>query len=141
MQILRILSFYLYICVYSFKYLQILHIGVIAMKNTNRQISSVNGRSTKKEKAGLSLLRPKLFTVVGDTYKYFNEVFQNILTPISKTISPFIARLTQKKFPRSSFLYTGSKIRIRFDSLISTRWIKFSYVPKSSLSSTVDFSF
>ncbi|MBV5278223.1 MAG: hypothetical protein J0647_04185 [Campylobacteraceae bacterium] len=70
------------------------------MKNTNRQISPL-GRSTKKNNAGLSLLRPKLFTVVGHTYKYFNEVFQNISKIISKSNPSFIfnfARLTQKKF-------------------------------------------
>lgn len=83
------------------------------MKNTNRQISPL-GRSTKKEKAGLSLLRPKLFTVVGDTYKYFNEIFQNFIsTPISKTISPFIARLTQIKFNLTHLTNFGSVISIR----------------------------
>ena len=68
------------------------------MKNTNRQISPSTGRSTKKKNAGLSLLRPKLFTVVGDTYKYFNEVFRNISQSISKSISFSLSRLTQKKF-------------------------------------------
>jgi hypothetical protein len=70
------------------------------MKQNNRQTLPL-GRSTKKNNAGLSLLRPKLFTVVGDTYKYFNEVFHNILTicsDIPNRISFSIARLTQKKF-------------------------------------------
>lgn len=83
------------------------------MKNTNRQTLPL-GRSTKAEKAGLSLLRPKLFTVVGDTYKYFNEIFQkNISKPISKAISPFIARLTQIKFNLSHLTNFGSVISIR----------------------------
>lgn len=72
------------------------------MKNINCQISSANGRSTKKNSAGLSLLRPRLFTVVNDTYKYFNEIFQNILKPISRSISFSIDRLRTKKFRSSN---------------------------------------
>lgn len=89
------------------------------MKNTNRQILPF-GRSTKAEKAGLSLLRPKLFTVVGDTYKYFNAIFQkNISKPISKVISPFIARLKSKKFPAAKDMMillscTGHQLRLTF---------------------------
>jgi len=93
MQILRILSFSLYICVYSFKYLQILHIGVIAMKNTNRQTLPF-GRSTKKKNAGLSLPIPPLFQVTGNTFIYYNE-------------SPFIQNLKRIKFKFVRFSIVG----------------------------------
>jgi len=90
MQILHILSFSLYIFVYSFKYLQILHIGVIAMKNTNRQTSPF-GRSTKKKNEGLSLPIPPLFQVTGNTFIYYNE-------------SPFIQKLKRIKFKFVRFI-------------------------------------
>jgi hypothetical protein len=77
MQILHILSFSLYICVYSFEYMQIFHIGVKAMKTETYQ-TSPKGRSTKADKAGLSLLRPRLIEIIGDNYVYFNEILQNI---------------------------------------------------------------
>lgn len=54
------------------------------MKNTNRQTSPL-GRSTKKEKAGLSLPIPPLFEMSGNTFIYYNE-------------SPFIANLKRIKF-------------------------------------------
>lgn len=92
MQILHILSFSLYICVYSFKYLQILHIGVIAMKNTNCQTSPKFGRSTKKNNAGLSLPIPPLFQVTGNTFIYYNK-------------SPFIANLKRVKFAFVRFFH------------------------------------
>lgn len=82
MQILHILSFYLYICVYSFKYLQILHIGVIAMKNKNRQTLPL-GRSTKEDNAGLSL----------PTSNY-----NSIATNKEKSSFSFFNRLVSKKF-------------------------------------------
>ena len=59
------------------------------MKQINRQTSPL-GRSTKAEYAGLSLLHLQLFTVVGDTYKYYNEIVKNV--------SDFITRLISKKF-------------------------------------------
>lgn len=78
------------------------------MKNTNRQTSPI-GRSTKEEKAGLSLLRPRLIEIIGDNYVYFNEILQNICTGIktfiSKTVSPFIARLKSKKFPAAENMF------------------------------------
>lgn len=69
------------------------------MKNTNRQTLPL-GRSTLEENAGLSLLHPQLFTVVGDTYKYYNEIAQTI----SKNTSDFISRLTSKKFSKCPLL-------------------------------------
>lgn len=54
------------------------------MKNTNRQTLPL-GRSTKKEKAGLSLPIPPLFEVTGNTFIYYNE-------------SRFIANLKRIKF-------------------------------------------
>lgn len=110
------------------------------MKNVSHT-SPKSARSKTKKNAGLSLLRPRLFSVVNDTYKYFNEIFRNISKTIVKTVSPFIARLISKKFPNSSFLYTGSKIRIRFDSHLKIHWINFKFVPKNSLSLTFDPSF
>ncbi len=59
------------------------------MKQNNRQTLPL-GRSTKAEYAGLSLLHPQLFTVVDDTYKYYNEIVKNV--------SDFLGRLMFKKF-------------------------------------------
>jgi hypothetical protein len=127
MQILRILSFYLDICVYTFKYLQILHIGVIAMKQNNRQTSPF-GRLTEEKQAGLSLPQPSLFTVDGNAYKYYNES--------AKNISKFIARLTQKKFSKCPLLRfpnqrkiivnTHSSFKRLFDRPLFSNY-KFSY--------------
>lgn len=104
------------------------------MKNTNRQTLPL-GRSTKAEKAGLSLLRPRLIEIIGDNYVYFNEILQNIYTTIvnviSKPISPFIARLSSKKFSLDpcecyfafGYLHPRAKeaIRLHFDQVGWTR--------------------
>ena len=58
--------------------------------NKNTRQTKPLGRSTKEDNAGLSLLHPQLFTVIGDTYKYYNEIVKNV--------SDFLGRLTAKKF-------------------------------------------
>ena len=94
------------------------------MKQNNRQTSPF-GRSTKADNAGLSLLRPRLFEVIGDTYNYFNEIIHNILT-IS---SDFLNRLTQKKFSHSKFTHAfiSRSIMISIDFKLLR---PYSYSPK-----------
>lgn len=80
------------------------------MKQNNRQTLPL-GRSTKADNAGLSLLRPRLFEVIGDTYNYFNEIIQNTF----KSISPFLKRLTQKKFSHASITVFDKVINFKID--------------------------
>ncbi len=69
--------------------------------NKNTRQTKPLGRSTKEDNAGLSLLRPRLIEIIADNYVYFNEILQNIYTTVlnmvTKTVSPFLKRLTQKK--------------------------------------------
>lgn len=58
--------------------------------NKNTRQTKPLGRSTKEDNAGLSLQHSQLFTVVNDTYKYYNEIVENV--------SDFLGRLTSKKF-------------------------------------------
>ena len=62
--------------------------------NKNTRQTKPLGRSTKEDNAGLSLLHLQLFTVIGDTYKYYNEIVKNI--------SDFLVRLTANKFKNVS---------------------------------------
>jgi hypothetical protein len=84
MQILHILSYILDICIYSFKYLQILRIGVITM-NHKTALTLPSGKSATKKTAGLSLPILPLFETSGNTFIYYNE-------------SPFIQKLKRIKF-------------------------------------------
>lgn len=79
--------------------------------------TSPKGRSTKADKAGLSLLEPTLFSFEGQVIKYYNET--------SKNTSDFIVRLISKKFLSSEHslmrfsrahysghLFTGFQIQV-----------------------------
>ncbi|MDD5212109.1 MAG: hypothetical protein PHV62_06820 [Sulfuricurvum sp.] len=94
------------------------------MKQNNRQTSPL-GRSTEEKQAGLSLLRPKLFTVVQDNYVYFNEIIHNILT----SSSDFFNRLTQKKFSKCPLLRFSNqrKIIVNTHSSIARAFNRLSY--------------
>ncbi len=86
------------------------------MKKETRQTKPL-GRSTKEDNAGLSLLRPRLFEVIGDTYNYFNEIIQNTF----KAMSPFLKRLIQKKFPAAKDMLilisaSGTSLRLGFQN-------------------------
>lgn len=83
------------------------------MNKNTRQIKPL-GRSTKEDNAGLSLLRPRLFEVIGDTYNYFNAIIQNTF----KAMSPFLKRLTQKKFSHASLTTFDKVINIKIDFLL-----------------------
>ena len=97
------------------------------MKQNNRQTSPF-GKSTKADNAGLSLLHPQLFTVIGDTYKYYNAIVKNV--------SDFLGRLTAKKFSmcpllrfpnqRKIIVNTHSSIARAFNRLSYSNY-KFSY--------------
>lgn len=80
------------------------------MKQNNRQIQPQTVRSTKEEKAGLSL-QLSLFTIEGNAFIYYNESAQII----SKNTSDFIARLTRKKFKNISLNVSSKKIDFFFD--------------------------
>lgn len=93
------------------------------MKQNNRQISPF-GRSTEEKQAGLSLLRPRLIEIIGDNYVYFNEILQNIYTTVisvvSKVMSPFLKRLTFKKFAHVSLqrYEVSCKLDIKIDFIL-----------------------
>jgi hypothetical protein len=109
MQYLHILSFSLCICVYSFKYLQILHIGVKAMKQINRQIKPF-GRSTKEDNAGLSLPTPIIsnyeISLTLEQKKHFDKFCKYVcISPsqvVSKLVSQYVNEIIEIHHSRNS---------------------------------------